>query len=114
MTPEQQRTAIAEACGWELVGTLRGYPPYANKNRSLAFPPHTIPDYINDLNAMHEAEKSLTTTDHQNAYYANIAEIAWGCEETRDRQVVFNQLTSTAAHRAEAFLRTIGKWKDSE
>lgn len=73
---------------------------------------HKHPDYLNDLNAIHEAEKVLTTTEQQNSYYANIAEITWGCEETSDRQVVFNQLTATAAQRAEAFLKTLNLWTE--
>jgi hypothetical protein len=70
------------------------------------------PDYCNNLNEMHEAEKFLISVDHQNSYISNIAEICWGDFERQDNQVVFNQLTATSRQRAEAFLKTIGKWKE--
>lgn len=43
MTPEAQRIAIAEACGWQLLGGMWHHPIGG-----------FIPDYLNDLNAMHE------------------------------------------------------------
>lgn len=55
-----------------------------------------------DLNEMHEAEKTLNFI--QAAEYARIlTSIAWQSE-----QPVFAPMTATAAQRAEAFLRTIG------
>jgi hypothetical protein len=111
VSPDAQRIAIAEACGWSVVnhgvswdGVLR------YEQDGMAAQAGNVPDYLNDLNAMHEAEKLFTTTDQQNGYYENIAEITWGCEETGNRQVVFNQLTATAAQRAEAFLKTLSLW----
>lgn len=63
------------------------------------------------LYVIHEAEKLLLSTEQQNTYYANIAEITWGCEETGNRRVVFNQLTATYPQRREALLRTLNLWK---
>ena len=64
-----------------------------------------IPDYLNDLNAMHKAEKTLNPI--QAAEYARIlTSIAWQSE-----QPVFAPMTATAAQRAEAFLRTLNLWK---
>ena len=77
MSPEAQRIAIAEACA-----------PGSS----------VMPDYLNDLNAMHEAEKVLT--DHT-GYCMNL-QIATGGLPLR-----FNLVFSTAAQRAEAFLRTL-------
>ena len=83
MKPESQIIAIAEACGWEA-------------------------DYLNDLNAMHEAEKTLNPI--QAAEYARIlTSIAWQSE-----QPVFAPITAKADQRAEAFLRTIGKWTTNQ
>jgi hypothetical protein len=81
-------------------------------NKAIAEVSQVDRDFTSDLNAIHEAEKVLTTTEQQNKYQAEIADITWGCEETGHRQVVFNQLTATAAQRAEAFLRTLNLWKD--
>jgi hypothetical protein len=98
MTPEQQRIAIAEACGWntkkEVLGTVYMYrDPQGNIAAAL-------PDYLNDLNAMHEAEKTLKIGDEWHGYYMHFVD-GGGVK-----------INATAAQRAEAFLRTIGKWKD--
>ncbi len=97
MTPEQQRSAIAEACGWKT-----GYrDPEAW---------HPLPDYLNDLNAMHEAEKVLSRGQNYNQsrgfgrYKTALAEV---CDEQ-------HPIDATAAQRAEAFLRTIGKWQEAK
>ncbi len=66
-----------------------------------------LPDYFNDLNAMHEAEKVLT--ESQQMPYRT----ALFCTEEVDYSY-FKLIHATAAQRAEAFLRTIGKWEDSE
>ena len=116
MTPEAQKIAIAEACGWtdcqhvKSIGLTKGYPPtnnppkYGTYENGMA----QLPDYLNDLNAMHEAEKTLNPI--QAAGYAkNLTSIAWQSE-----QPVFAPMTANAAQRAEAFLRTIDKWKTKE
>jgi hypothetical protein len=67
-----------------------------------------LPDYLNDLNAMHEAEKVLSRGEgyHQKGgfglYKTALAEV---CDEQ-------HPIDATAAQRAEAFLRTIGKWEE--
>ena len=73
-----------------------------------------LPDYLNDMNAMHEAEKSLkgkahssATTDEEIEYCRHLSEII-GVEWFRVPRMVM----ATAAQKAEAFLRTIGRWED--
>jgi hypothetical protein len=106
MTSEQQRIAIAEACGWTEIsdwgaGGINGKHPTEPWVE-------VIPDYLNDLNAMHEAEKTLNFI--KAAEYARIlTSIAWQSE-----QPVFAPMTATAAQRAEAFLRTIDKWTTNQ
>ena len=91
MNPEQQRIAIAEACGWKI-----GYrDPEAW---------HPLPDFLHDLNAMHEAEKVLT--NEQLEVYCNILH--------KPNHGVYWAIHATAAQRAEAFLRTIGKWEEAK
>ena len=66
-----------------------------------------LPDYLNDLNAMHEAEKVLTEKG-VNPWWTYVDWI------NRHNLTPFGQSTAahaTAAQRAEAFLRTIGKWE---
>ena len=108
MTPEQQRIVIAEACGWKQnthdarLWSKDGRTFYTdNPGRWLGTAYIPLPDYPNDLNAMHEAEKYLRPP------YWNDYSI-W--------QIYFNYFEedphATAAQRSEAFLRTLGKWKE--
>jgi len=98
MTPEQQRIAIAVACRGVFVDDSWHYP---NGAKAII-----TPDYLNDLNAMHEAEKIL---NHVKAaeYARMLTSTAWQSE-----QPVFAPMTATAAQRAEAFLRTLGRWEE--
>ena len=102
MTTESQRIAIAEACGWSYEKNETYAPDGAfwwSKNPEF-------PDYLNDLNAMHEAEKTLNPI--QAAEYARIlTSIAWQSE-----QPVFAPMTAKADQRAEAFLKTLNLWKE--
>jgi len=121
MSPEAQRIAIAEACGfggefskrWILEVGMEGEDKFAfaaTRNNL----DEEVPDFLNDLNAMHEAEETLSR--NQRAEYWH--EIIKLCnEEARglndfDRVGIFYQLHAKAAQRAEAFLRTINKWED--
>lgn len=104
VSPEAQRIAIAEACGWA------GFNPdnipdclqYTAKAPSGKWGP--IPDYLNDLNAMHEAEKMLNSESG----YHGIG--GYGLYLV----ALEHNVSATAAQRAEAFLRTTGKWEITE
>lgn len=97
MTPEAQRIAIAEACG-----TMRW--SYALPKKCVGA---SVPDYLNDLNAMHEAEKVLTE-DQREQYLNSLYKV---CNPASMLNDAWNLNCATAAQRAEAFLRTIGKWE---
>ena len=108
MKPEQQRIAIAEACG------LTNVAPMIVKNVKHEGDDITVgiwsddgwvPQYLNDLNAMHEAEKTLTDKAHEE-FRLNLYDLI------RDDSRLI--VSSTATQRAEAFLRTIGKWKEAK
>ena len=103
MTDEQINIRIAEACGWFFMYDSWHYP-----NGAEAI---TIPDYLNDLNAMHEAEKILK--DDQNLDYSehleNTTVISMG---TNYHCYLQRLISATARQRAEAFLRTLGKWEE--
>ena len=64
-----------------------------------------IPEYLSDLNAMHDAEKVLQ--DGQWMDYSNVLIDVVPCSRR-------GMIHATAAQRAEAFLKTIGKWEDKE
>jgi hypothetical protein len=61
-------------------------------------------DYCNDLNSIHEAEKTLT--DDQFKLYSHWVEKLM--PETKYRCY----LCATARQRAEAFVRSLGKWEE--
>ena len=66
------------------------------------------PDYCNDLNEMHEAEKTLSRGQNYHQLYG------FGFYVNTLTQICYQQhiLTATASQRAEAFVRTIDKWKE--
>jgi hypothetical protein len=108
MTDQQINVAIAEACGWTDVHfSLAATDEWPTERRVVGIPPkhctHDVaPNYCNDLNAMHEAERTLTD--------ANMFVMAHHIERlvSAHGQHYFH---ATARQRAEAFLRTLGKWE---
>lgn len=115
MKAEAQRIAIAEACGWtdvaeryesngwDFTGLHPLHTPHSNR--------HFVPDYLSDLNAMHEAEKVLNT-DQQLRYGNDLIDV---CDRDRPKAAnTFNLFRATAAQRAEALLRTLEKWEDGK
>ena len=101
MTDEQINRAIAEACGWNNKPVVR-----TNGKGSVWVT--EWPDYCSDLNAMHEAEKSISN-DLWQCYFNQLARVTKA--EQSDDRVFF---CATARHRAEAFLRVMGKWKEGQ
>ena len=127
MTPEEQRIAIAEACGWTCCGCVEGCTPHGlspsfsvhdysfKEVMAMEVPIGDLPDYLNDLNAMHEAEKLLT--EDQISNYGSFLKgkdnetVSLYAPEHRE---IAKVAMATAAQRAEAFLRTIDKWITNE
>jgi hypothetical protein len=101
MTPESQRIAIAKACGWSEGTTGLWKDP--DKSGYYA-----CPDYLNDLNAMHEAEKVLT--DAQMIKFERELGVIV-CKFAMQDGPAYKIWHATAAQRAKAFLRTLGLWK---
>jgi hypothetical protein len=66
-----------------------------------------LTDYLNDMNAMHEAEKIIQQSIPRRNAYAKCLRLNIDMPLTD-----FFFAHATAAQRAEALLRTIGKWKD--
>ena len=96
MSPDSQRIAIAGACGHGDYSTqMNGW----HDNQI-----HGLPDYLNDLNAMHEAEKVLTLPERRKYRKTLLGH----CEPASIA------IHATAAQRAEAFLLTIGKWEGAK
>lgn len=116
MTEQEQQIAIAEACGWKECNQNKGrwYP-----QSSLDFR-RELPDYLHDLNAMHEAEELVIESYDMERYVVAIRDICrrdWigkekNISEFNEYQWIYSDCHSTASQRAEAFLRTVEKWKD--
>lgn len=104
MTPNKINRAIAEACGWKPLPVPVGHGgiPLFDKEE---WKEKTCPNYHGDLNAMHEAEGTLTPRQLE-TYWRELLAL--------NGNHFPYALNATAAQRAEAFLRTIGKWEDGE
>jgi hypothetical protein len=113
MKPEKQRIAIAKACGWTWTNRCPEHGKQTIKSwlnehsGEKVFYDSSLPDYPNDLNAMHEAEKTLSYDDKQK--YLDILADA-------PREDIYytyaDSVFATAGQRAEAFLRTVGRWEE--
>ena len=112
MSPEKQRIAIAEACGWDIDpveahgwGSRGQWCVRPNDaKRQLVSRHMELPNYLNDLNAMHEAEKAVLLGN----------DWSWDFMDELERITDKVPHFATAAQHAEAFLRTIGKWEGSQ
>ena len=120
MKPEEQRVAIAKACGWQFI------PEYCNgEDQPPEFTTVTpdgrhlcgyYPDYLNDLNAMNEA-----ITQHGNGpqwmefrseFTRNLLEVVRRGPNYLDGTAAWYFATATPTQLAEAFLKTLSLWKD--
>lgn len=131
MKPEHQRIKIAEACGWKPDDRLKDgtYRWDVRRNGDIfGLKPNTyldsnefcgsytcdkrVPDYLTDLNAMHEAEELVKESQ---AYYETLFQVVLGRELDYDDSCVdlLKVSRATAAQRAEAFLRTLNLWEES-
>lgn len=91
MTDEQINLAIAKACG--IVG--KSGEIYKTSGGWVV----DCPQFCTDLNAMHEAEKTLTSVQ----LLEYIAFLFDACYEAT---------VASARQRAKAFLRTLSKWEE--
>ena len=86
MTPEKQRAAIAEAVGKDA-------------------------DYLNDLNAIAQARKILTS-DQQLQFSVEVGKFVTRMMRVNQAAWMdFCLINASAQCQCEAFLRTIGKWE---
>ena len=127
MTAEAQIIAIAEACGWHTIVSpddplfMRLINPegftsasWSRKEKlTIASYLFKVPAYLEDLNAMHEAEKALHELPDGTfqRYLRTLEEVV-----TRDikgwSRASEMVIVATARQRAEAFLRTLTLWKE--
>lgn len=117
MTPEQINMAIAEECGYKNVRTKKvleycddPMEPSTIEVTKIVYDGGTgIPNYYGSLDAMHEAEKLFKRSARErDTYGTELTQICANDQsESRYGRSTWN---ATAPQRAEAFLRTVGKW----
>jgi hypothetical protein len=95
MNDQQMNQAIAKAC--DIVGKDKYGPIYKTPDGWVV----NCPQFATDLNAMHDAEKTLTSMQL-------LDYIAFLFDAT------YEAVLATARQRAEAFLRTLGKWEEGK
>lgn len=119
MSPNAQRIAIAEVCGWTAI---KDDPVYYLHRYGVSFPNNdnfcgrnpkgqydVIPDYLNDLNAMQPAVRLLTEEQH-GTFVRELMLVVVGVPSFKFVSEEFEFANATAAQRAEALLRAVGKW----
>ena len=109
MTPDQKRIAIATACGWTDIRRQRLYLGdqdwWGTKLKGAEKHRNRLPDYLTDLNAMHEAEQVLT-------HDQRIDYMEWlGLSSDDHWYKVWAYVHATSAERCTAFIRTFGLWE---
>ena len=107
MNALDQEIAIAKVCGWTHTKTVHNPDPSAYGTHPI----HTadvawdlpLPDYLNDLSAMHGAEKRL---GDGRRLWDRYCDLLGGSP--------YHCAHATAAQRAEAFLKTLNLWGNEE
>lgn len=144
MKPEAQRIAIAGVCGWQRMqrplsdqdGEIPGkfeirwfHPKVHTSVYPLYALPKNPPDYLTDLNAMHEAyhghrdslSVSVEKVNFEERFLIELQGVCLGGDSPQSlgmcRWILFapwHTANATASQRAEAFLRTLGKWEEDK
>jgi hypothetical protein len=113
MKPEAQQIAIAKACGWTHYHADLWVSPNVTGDPNFSeLQCEALPAYLTDLNAMHEAEKTLDP-DQLSEYCQHL--FVQGQHYTANSIGMYEAWTighATATQRAEAFLRTLNLWTD--
>lgn len=125
MTPQEINIAIAEFEGHTNIREVNtvnddgAYPVLVSdqttgtiRTPTSHYDSHNIPNYYEDLNAIHRACSKL----NQKLKLDFMEHLSW----ILDSEIVHNSISSTiftfvqspASRRCEALLKTIGKWKD--
>lgn len=114
MKPEQQRIAIAKAIGWSQPEpgywkdpdghewqVMHGYQTYKDGSDIL-------PDFLHDLNAMHDVEEWMSFGSNPLPLYAEHIRRLVG----NPTGWSYKMMMATASQRAEAFLKSYNLWEE--
>jgi hypothetical protein len=110
MKPEKQRIAIAKACGWVWRSRIPGAVKVWDNPPKFVFYDDDLPDYLNDMNAMYEAESRIVDWV---AWRVNLSLVVGTgyCPDMDSSESVRAFAHATAPQRAESFLKTLGLWE---
>lgn len=124
MNEYYQRAAIASRIGWKVFpyvvinGHRREVETWVEPHKAELFNPNNPgpgcfagalpPNYPSDLNAMHEAEKTLSEEEWIE-YIENLKSILKA--HANSYRSVKAKIHATAAQKAEAFLKALNLWK---
>ena len=112
LTQEQKRVKLAEACGWKRIPKddvgaaarlFYGDTWWRDAENNTIASVEQLPDYFNDLNACHEAEKTMTYEQH--CHYADLLNFLIIPGPAANKSTF-----ATAAQRAEALGQTLNLW----
>src|SRR5690242_18745068 len=98
-----QRIAIAEWCGWKLLGYSMMTPVGVTRGNEDIIKP--LPDYLNDQNSMWEAESKLSP-EEWGRYARSLA--------SNDDIQAYAMIHATPRQRAKSLLKSINLWRDEE
>lgn len=117
MTPEEQRIALAGWAGWrkEFIhgnGLDADVWIEPTGNRCFLAEIDALPNYLNDLNAVHELEGKLTF-EQAEQFEDELCDIVVKYNEHQENPAPwrFAAAHATAAQRCEALLKTLNLWK---
>ena len=127
MTPEEQRIELAKLDGWKTpddpevmklkVGWVMPEKWWMDPKGVLQFQ-HSMPDYLNDLNAVHELEKKLfdnASMDERSLWLDTLA-VCCNWPDTKNAadlkfEVQYRCARATATQHCEAILKVKGLWR---
>lgn len=105
MTQEQKQIKLAEAAGWRLFSPFKNLwapPKHVVEYECDAYP---LPNFFNDLNAVHELEKVLGPKGQWELYEKEVVKLTGGWGQA---------MHATAAQRAEALGLTLSLWEAAQ
>lgn len=110
MDPNRQIIKISEFRGWK-----NGIPPAGLRVEKVSrlSTEYKMPDYLNDLNAIHEVISNLPL-NLINAFEKNLCEIFIAAKPKQTNHFWWETLLATAPQLCEALLKTIGEWETNE
>ena len=125
MTPEAQQIAIAEACGWKMHDhpdclakkegwVSRGWETWVMNPSGLLVFKHDIPNYLNDLNAVHDFVSQKFKSKFMLAEYEYMLRACLADGRPTFEVAGYELANATAAQKAEALLKALNLWKESK